>query len=204
MKTRIFLLISLLPCALPQTTFCGSFGEIAAGLEQLRACYELDSINGRFCVQSTTTVSTFATAVIAVDREIVRDYAALASTASLFGSAEQICLHHWRRARCAASFLLANDASICRSTCNKIAAADCNIGFFMVDQCLAPGGADDSNSCVDLATLELQCLSNSEAPPTPRPPRPPTPFPQPPHSATNSERLCALMALTCLLNHFCQ
>lgn len=137
---------------------CGQFDVLSAGGDQFRGCYELDALKAPFCISSEVAQAAFSATAIAIDRAIVREYASLVSTASIFGSTEQKCLHHWRRARCAEAFRLSAVAKVCASTCTELVDAGCNLEFFGIEACTAGGAASDSGAgCADLATSQLQC-----------------------------------------------
>lgn len=142
----IVLLLSIFSFATSKQ--CGSFGE--SGEERLRACYELEGA-ARFCVNGTES---FWPLVIAQDRQIVRQFAELAT---LPGIDVPVCLNHWRRAKCAEAFPLSENSGVCRSTCQKLTAARCSRQF------VVPGCSKPSllATCRDMTSLDSQCNVDS-------------------------------------------
>ena len=132
---------------------CGRVSQLEASP---RACFELESFTGAsICVAHTNRAqaASFSPAAIALDRTIVIEYATLANAASMFGAHSQVCIDHWRRARCAAAFPLSASARICASTCARLVDSGCHEQFFQLDACTQP---DTSADCIDLSS-ESRC-----------------------------------------------
>lgn len=143
---RLMFILCFLLLSVVTAKLCGRFDESTD--ERLRACYELETAP-LFCVNSNET---FWSAVIAQDRQIVRQFAELAA---LPGIGVPVCLNHWRRARCADAFPLGDRASVCRSTCQKLSAAACGAAF-SVGGCKKPNALP---TCKDMTSIASVCAA---------------------------------------------
>lgn len=165
---RSMFVFCVLLSAVVTAKLCGRFDESVD--ERLRACYELETAP-LFCVNSNET---FWSAVIAQDRQIVRQFAELAA---LPGIGVPVCLNHWRRARCADAFPLGERAAVCRSTCQKLSAAGCG-NAFSVEGCKKASAVP---TCKDMTSIGSVCAATDETTPTG------LPFVR--HSSSNVNRL---------------
>lgn len=149
-----------------------------------RACVELEQFGSAVCINSTLS-SSFETAALSADREIVAQFAELAPFQT------QECMHNWRRAQCAARFLLIGADGICPVTCATLSSCPSAV----VAQCTQI--SDPFISCSDLATQTTRCVLPPDAPAfAPSPPRPaPAPAPRWPQGGGAASIISPLLSL---------